>query len=123
MIKLVYCLRRRSALTFEDFSSYWRNEHAALVRRHAPSLGIVRYVQSHTAAPDVNLVLRAARGLLEPYDGIAEIYFHDLDSMAKAHMSADAEAAQHELSEDEDKFIDRGCSCLFVTEEYQVIGT
>lgn len=121
MIKLVYCLHRRSDLSFEEFSRYWRNEHAALVRRHAPLLGVVRYVQSHAIAQEANKALREARDLLDPYDGIAEIYFNDLESMEKAHMSPAAEAAQLELMNDEDKFLDRKRSCLFVTEEHVFI--
>ena len=122
MIKLVYCLHRRPDMSFEEFSRYWRNEHAELVKRHAPLLGVVRYVQSHAIAPEANAALREARELLDPYDGIAEIYFNNLESMEKAHMSAEAEAAQQELTEDEDKFIDRKRSCLFVTEENVVIS-
>lgn len=123
MIKLVYCLHRRADLSFEEFSRYWRNEHAALVRRHAPLLGVVRYVQSHATAPEANEALREARELLHPYDGIAEIYFKDLESMEKAHMSAAAEEAQQQLTEDEDKFLDRKRSCLFVTEEHVIIDS
>ena len=123
MIKLVYCLHRRPDMSFEEFSRYWRNEHAELVKRHAPLLGVVRYVQSHAIAPEANAALREARELLDPYDGIAEIYFNNLESMEKAHMSAEAEAAQQELTEDEDKFLDRKRSCLFVTEEHVIIDT
>lgn len=123
MIKLVYCLRRRPDLSFEAFSRYWLNEHAALVKRIAPLLGVIRYVQSHATAPEANAALRESRDLLEPYDGIAEIYFNDLESMEKAHMSAAAEAAQRELTADEDKFIDRKRCCLFVTEEHLIIGS
>lgn len=121
MIKLVYCLHRRADMSFEEFSHYWRNEHAALVKRLAPLLGVVRYVQSHATAPEVNVALREARGLLDSYDGIAEIYFKDKESMGKAHMSPEAEVAQQELTEDEDKFLDRKRSCLFVTEEHVII--
>lgn len=123
MIKLVYCLHRKANLSFEEFSHYWRHEHAPLVKRHAPLLGIVRYVQSHVTSPEVNEALKDGRDLLEPYDGIAEIYFKDLESMEKAHMSAASEAAQQELTEDEDKFLDRSRSCLFVTEEHVIIDS
>jgi uncharacterized protein (TIGR02118 family) len=123
MIKLVYCLRRRADLSFEAFSRYWRDEHAVLVKRIAPLLGVVRYVQSHATAQEVNGALRESRNLLEPYDGIAEIYFDDLESMEKAHLAPAAEAAQRELTEDEDKFLDRKRCCLFVTEEHLIIGS
>lgn len=48
MVKLVYILRRRAELSFEQFSSRWRTGHAALVREVAADMGLVRYVQSHT---------------------------------------------------------------------------
>ncbi len=122
MIKLVYCLRRRPDLSFEQFSRYWATEHAALVRRHAPALGILRYVQCHATAHDANVELRGNRGLLEPYDGIAEIYFESLEALAKANLTKQAQSAQVELTADEDRFLDRSRSSLFIVNERVVIG-
>ena len=48
MIKLTYCLRRRSDLTWEQFSDYWREVHAPLVAERADTLGIRRYLQIRT---------------------------------------------------------------------------
>ena len=48
MFKMIYCLRRKPGLSRADFQRYWRDQHAPLVRRHAPSLGVRRYTQSHT---------------------------------------------------------------------------
>jgi hypothetical protein len=44
MLKLVFTVRRREDLTREEFQSYWRERHAPLVRRHADTLRIRRYV-------------------------------------------------------------------------------
>lgn len=123
MIKLIYCLRRRADLTFDQFSAYWSGEHAALVSRHAAALGILRYVQSHTIVHDANAALRANRRTLEPYDGVAEIYFKDLAALAQGNLSPQAQAAQAELTADEDRFIDRSRSAVFVAEEHVVIGS
>ena len=122
MIKLVYCLRRLPTLSFEQFSHYWMTEHAALVRRHAPTLGILRYVQCHATAREANAELRSNRNLLEPYDGVAEIYFQSLEALAKANLSKEAQAAQQELTADEDRFLDRSRSSLFIANENVVIG-
>jgi uncharacterized protein (TIGR02118 family) len=123
MIKLIYCLTRREGLSFEQFRTYWSGEHAALVRRHAGALGIFRYVQSHTVAHDANAALRENRQTLPPYDGVAEIYFKDLAALAQGNLSPQAQAAQAELTADEDRFIDRSRSTLFVSEETIVIGS
>lgn len=122
MIKLVYCLRRIPALSFEQFSRYWSTEHAALVRRHAPILGILRYVQCHATAHEANAELRVNRKLLEPYDGVAEIYFESFEALAKANLSEQARDAQDELVADEDRFLDRARSSLFIASENVVIG-
>jgi uncharacterized protein (TIGR02118 family) len=122
MIKLVYCLRRLPALSFERFSHYWSNEHAALVRRHAAALGIFRYVQCHATAHEANSELRINRNLHEPFDGVAEIYFESLEALAKANLSDEARAAQDQLVADEDRFIDRSRSSLFIAQENIVIG-
>ena len=35
MIKLVYCLRRKPGMTWDEFSTYWREVHAPLVAAHS----------------------------------------------------------------------------------------
>jgi hypothetical protein len=122
-VKLVYCLRRRADLSPQEFSSYWRTDHAQLVRRHADAMGVIRYVQSHSFAPEVDSELRAGRELVEAYDGVAEIYFESLEAMASANTKPGAETIRAELVADEDRFIDRGRSCMFVAEEHVVIAT
>ena len=56
MIKLTFCLRRLPHLSREQFQTYWREQHAPLVAKHAKTLGVLRYVQLHTgragAAPN-----------------------------------------------------------------------
>lgn len=48
MVKMVYCLRRLSHLSREEFQRYWREKHGPLVQKHAATLRIRRYVQVHT---------------------------------------------------------------------------
>ena len=50
MIKIVFCLRRKPGLSPDEFDRTWREDHAPLVKQHAETLGIRRYVQTiHTA--------------------------------------------------------------------------
>lgn len=50
MLKLVYCIRRRSDVPPETFHRYWLEQHGPLVRSVASAIGAIRYVQSHTIA-------------------------------------------------------------------------
>lgn len=47
MLRLIYCLRRRSDLSPEVFRRYWLEEHGPRVRQRMGALGIRRYVQLH----------------------------------------------------------------------------
>ena len=119
MIKLVFCLRRLPHLSRAEFQRYWRETHAPLVRRHAATLGIRRYVQLHTLEHPTQAALRASRGGPEAYDGVAELWWDDLGDLARAD---DAwRAAALALLEDERRFIDLERSPLFVGEEHAII--
>ena len=71
MIKIVFCLRRRAELSREEFQRYWREHHAPLVRTHAATLGIRRYVQVHAIDDAISLSVAGARHSPEPFDGVA----------------------------------------------------
>ena len=121
MVKLVFCLRRSSHLSRAEFQRYWRETHGPLVRRHAASLRIRRYVQLHSCDDPLNDVLRASRGAPESYDGIAELWWESRDELAAATASPEGRQAGLELLEDERRFIDLGRSPLWIAEELPVI--
>jgi uncharacterized protein (TIGR02118 family) len=119
MIKLVFCLRRLPHLSRAEFQRYWREMHAPLVRRHAATLGIRRYVQLHTLEHPTQDALRASRGGPEAYDGVAELWWDDVRDLART--DDDWRAAALALLEDERRFIDLERSPLFVGEEHPII--
>lgn len=123
MVKLVFCLRRKEGLSLEAFQRTWREEHAPLVEQHAAALGIVRYVQTHTRPSPVADAVRAGRGAPEPYDGVAELWFADLDALVAATGTPEGQAAGAALLEDEQRFIDHERSPIFLAEEHGVIAT
>ena len=47
MIKFVFTIRRRPDMSREEFQKYWFENHGALIKRHAETLHIRRYVQTH----------------------------------------------------------------------------
>ncbi|HVS28330.1 MAG TPA: EthD domain-containing protein [Solirubrobacteraceae bacterium] len=122
MIKLVFTLRRREDMTREQFQRYWREQHAALVKRHADALRIRRYVQVHARDTDLDEALAGPRGS-EPrfYDGVAELWWDSLEELVAAFSSDEGQAAGQELLEDEQRFIDLPRSPLWLGEENVVI--
>ena len=121
MVKLVFCLRRLPQLSRADFQRYWREEHGPLVRRHAATLRIRRYVQVHTREDPLNGVLQASRGGPEPYDGVAELWWDSRQDLEAALAAPEAQAAAHELLEDEKRFIDLARSALWLGTERPII--
>lgn len=120
MIKLVFCVRRRSDLSVDDFKKYWVENHAPLVKKHAAALEAKRYVQSHTVEDDTNAALRASRGATEAFDGIAEVWWDSRDALSAVLSRPEGQAAGDALLEDERNFIDLSRSCLFLTEEHEI---
>jgi uncharacterized protein (TIGR02118 family) len=121
MVKLVYCIRRREDVSPEEFHRYWLEEHGPLVRRVAGAIGAVRYVQSHTVAPELNAILRESRGSAEPYDGITEVWWESLDTLVASMGTPESQDAQRRLLEDESVFIDVARSAVFMTEEQAIV--
>jgi uncharacterized protein (TIGR02118 family) len=108
MIKLVYCITRRPDLSLEEFSSYWHDVHGPIGRRIP---GLRRLVQSH-------LVARADAFRQADFDGMAELWFDDLQALQAARASTEWQAS----SADEANFIDATRTALFVTEEREIAG-
>jgi uncharacterized protein (TIGR02118 family) len=113
VIKVTAFLTRKPGMSREQFSAYWRDKHAPLVQSLTSFRSLVRrYVQQHPAEGVPN------RLPLAPYDGTAEIWFDDLSDVLK--MIGD----EHFLSvvaKDEENFLDRSRTAIFVSEETTII--
>ena len=74
MLKFIGFIKRKEGMSLEDFSSYWRYKHAALI---AATPGLRRYVQNH--------VLPESLAHHEPAaDGSAEAWFDDMAAFQAA---------------------------------------
>lgn len=124
MVKLVFCVHRLSHLSRDEFQAYWSERHAPLVRSHAATLRIQRYVQVHSLPADgaMNEALRASRGGPPSYDGVAEIWWASEEDLAAATASDAGRTASLALLEDERRFIDLARSPLWLARENVVIG-
>ncbi len=122
MIKMTYCLRRLPHLSRQQFQDYWLNQHGPLVQGHAGALNIRRYVQFHTTEHAVNDAMQKSRGAVEPFDGIAEIWFDSVESMTAPGGTPQGKAAMRALREDETRFIDQARSPVWFGQEHTVVG-
>ena len=121
MIKLSYFIHRLPTLQREAFHTHWRENHAALIKKHAAVFGIGRYVQLHATGGPRN---QPGNSSSLPYDGVAELWFRTpehLDSWF-SNQTPQAKAAGKEIRDDERKFIDRANSPLVIGEEEIIIA-
>lgn len=121
MIRLKYVLRRHPNLSLGEFQHYWRRNHAPLVAKHAETLNIRRYLQAHTIESPFNDLVAATRGAMQPYDGIAELWWNDFNELADALATPEAQRAAQELVEDERRFIDLPRSALWFVDEQVIV--
>jgi uncharacterized protein (TIGR02118 family) len=122
MVKLIFCLRRLPHLSREEFQKYWLETHGPLVRERAAAIGAIRYVQVHTGHDDANAGLQASRGGPDPYDGVAELWFEDVEAIGASASSDAGRRAAAELLEDERRFIDLAHSPLWIGDEHEIVG-
>ncbi len=109
MIKSLSLLTRKAGMSPEEFRKHWVEVHAPLARG-VP--GLKKYVLTHVLAerfrPDIP-------GLEGEVNGIAELWYDDLESMQKANASPEAKR----LHADGATFIGR--IKMFTTEETFII--
>jgi uncharacterized protein (TIGR02118 family) len=89
--KVAALIHRREDLSFNAFVRYWQDRHADVIVDNVP--GLRRYVQNPRLPAD------PPSGLW-PYDGMAELWFDDLETF-KAQLAVAGET----IREDEDQFI------------------
>src|SRR5262244_3022769 len=106
MIKLVYCITKKPGLSDEEFFAYWKNVHGPI---GAKIPGLRKLVQSH-ALPQGNDVRKP------DFDGLAELWFDDMESLLSARASAEWKAA----GADEINFIDHDRVAYFLAEEHEI---
>jgi uncharacterized protein (TIGR02118 family) len=122
MIKIVFCLRRLSSLSLPEFHAYWLEKHAPLVREVAPILRIRRYTQGHFFAdPRIQSAIDARGCGVAPYDGVAELWWDNIEDILAAGITSESRAAGRRLLADERNFIDLENSTLFFTYEHEII--
>jgi uncharacterized protein (TIGR02118 family) len=122
MISVMFCIRRKPELSQEEFHRYWRDVHGPLVAPYAEVLGMRRYIQHHGVPGPITEGVGRARGTDVPFDGLAQVYFDDVETMLASGRSPEGRAAMKTLMADEANFIDFATSSMFLVEEVEVVS-
>ena len=118
MIKFVMCLCRHPEMSRQEFQDYWKNQHAPLFNSFVDTHKAIKYVQDHTIDTPTNQMLRESRGMLQEFDGVAEVWFESEQAFIDAMSSPEGQKLGAILHEDESKFIDHSKSTAFIAEEH-----
>lgn len=121
MIKLVFCVKKRDDIDRDEFYRYWKEEHGPLVKSYKDILRIKKYVQSHTCHRAFGESLVEQRGMLDGYDGLAELWWESLEDLQQAMETKEAREANVALVKDEARFINLSQSTIFISQEHEII--
>lgn len=120
MIKFIMCLTRHPDMTRQQFQDYWLNEHGPFFQKHSGDMKSQKYVQGHTIDTPLNEMLRESRGMLQEFDGVAEVWFESEDEMVAAMSSEEGQKLGAALLEDEGNFVDHSKSSAFIVREHEL---
>lgn len=126
MIKMVHLLRRRESVSAKAFRSWWRTDHATLIREQQAVRHKARYTQLHTIHPVPPLagLEGAATASDLDYDGISESWYEDTEDKQRRESSAAGTTAATAGRADHAPYIDSERSLLQVpTTERLVAGS
>lgn len=114
MVKFTILLKRNASLTHEAFVDHHKHVHASLFMSVAVVKETVRrYVQQHTLPVDLPGLPPAK------YDGITELWFDDVEALARCFSDAEYLAR---IRPDEETFLDvHGCD--FVVSSEHVVAS
>ena len=85
MIKISYLMRRQPQLSRDAFQAYWSEKHPQAAPADAfQALGVKRYVQVlPIESSGRDLVVGPRTGLVEPFDGIAELWVESEEALLR----------------------------------------
>jgi len=114
MYKVIALLKAKPGMSKDDFIEYYENKHAPLIRRHMPL--IVDYRRNYVQ-PDTTFFLTDNAQKLD-FDVVTEFSFNSREDFDTAYSIFNDPSVTSEITDDEDMFLDRGKTRLFVVEEY-----
>jgi hypothetical protein len=115
-VRGVHLVRRRAGLGLAEFHDYWSRAHGPLVAELAADLGFVSYSHAYRIdGPMNNAALVGPRRHAEPpYDGVAEFWWEDEQSVTATLFSPAGRHAHAAIVQSEGKILDRARSPLWL---------
>ena len=105
MIKLTYLIFPRADIDRDKARRFWMEDHGALMKKHAATLRVVRYVQTPHVGHRLEQMMAAARGVeMRVPLGMAEIYWASREDLEFSFEDRAARRAYRELVADERRF-------------------
>ena len=124
MIKLVFCLRRLPTLSAPEFHGYSAQDHAELVRQHAPSTSdSPLHPEPHLLGSPPFPGDRGTRWSDRSVRWSSRAVVGQRRRLFEARSTAEGQIAGRALLSDERTFIDLPNSPLFFTNEHLIIST
>ena len=111
-LKVIAMLRKRADISREAFIRYYNENHAPLILSLMP--GIVEYRRNFTVFDNAFVNDGAA---LFDFDVLTEIRFRDRATYDAAMVVAADPAVAQRIADDEENFLDRSGTRMFVVEE------
>jgi len=118
-VKVLFPLFRKDGTSKEQFFKYWQEPHSELVQSLLQDLGAYKYEQLERlpgASKKRYGASKANPGLYETCDGVAIVWWQDIETKERASLLAKARRAAKVLHDDEKRFLDMQKSHSFLSE-------
>jgi hypothetical protein len=125
MITLNYLVRKKPAVSADDFRGHWLGRHAEKSLELTHKLGIRKYTKCETQhADDVNMLLQRLYGTAgDAYDFVDQMVINDLADFKKGLADQDVRATLEVLHEGDSAYVDFSRSdCWFSIDVPQVFS-
>jgi len=116
MIKLIQCVRSKPATPKAEFQRQWQ-AYGEQLSALATELGAVRIVLNTTLSIEVNQRLLQERGSMEPFDGVAEIWWDRGAELLEKADDREMSSRIDRLRKIQESFVDVERSSFFFTLE------
>ena len=113
MIKILLFVKRKEGLSRDQFVDYYESRHVPLIRSH-----VGRFMESYTRNyidPDAPLSASTGSARLD-VDVVTELVVRDTEAMQQMFAVAAEPAVAADIAADEEKFVDRSASRIFVAD-------
>ena len=112
MYKSIALLKRKPELSREDFIAYYENNHVPLIRRLLPG---IRGYRRNFIEPEGAFV--SADAAARDFDVITELWFADRAAYEAAMAHHERPEVAGAIAADEENFLDRSKTRMFVVDE------